>query len=350
MSQKIITGISSFGMSGKVFHAPLLSVHPNFQLKTVVERSKNEVKSIYPDIKRAGTFEELLKDEEIELIVINTPDHTHFEFALKALDAGKNVVVEKPFTQSISEGEKLINFADKKNLLLSVFHNRRWDGDFLTVKKIIENKLLGRLVEFESHYDRFRNYIQPNTWKEMPENGTGTLYNLGSHMIDQALTLFGMPEAVQADIRILRTDGKIDDCYELKLYYRDIKVALKGSYLVREPGPRYLLNGTNGSFLKYGIDPQEDALKGSVIPGSTAWGTEPNANWGILNTELNGLHYTGKVETIPGNYLAFYDDIFKAITIKTSPYVTAFEALNVIRIIEAAIESNKSKRAIELTK
>ena len=345
---KIQVGLASFGMSGKVFHAPILAHHPDFKLSKIVERSKNEVNQIYPDVQSVRSFDELLNDDHIELIVVNTPDHTHFEFAKKALEAGKHVIVEKPFTQDIGHGEKLINLADKKNKILSVFQNRRWDGDYLTIRKILENDWLGRLVEFESNYMRYRPYIQPNTWKESAVLGIGLAYNLGSHMIDQAVTLFGLPDAVWADIDSLRTGSEIDDYYHIKLIYPDIKVTLKASYLVREETARYILHGTNGSFLKFGIDPQEDMLKLGGNPSMPEWGKEPESQWGVLNTEFNGLHLRGKVETVAGNYAAYYDNIFDVIRNKTELEVCPEQALHVINIIEAALESNRSKQSIEI--
>ncbi len=347
MSQ-IVTGLASFGMSGKVFHAPLLHHHPQFRMKKIVERTKNEASLLYPNITTVKTFDELLVDNEIELVIVNTPDHTHFDLASRALEAGKHVIVEKPFTQTVEQGEALINLAYKKNLHLSVFQNRRWDNDFLTVKEVIKQGLLGRLVEFESHFDRYRNFIQPGTWKEDASTGTGTLFNLGSHMIDQALCLFGMPEALHADVRILRTNGNVDDSYDLKLYYSDVKVTLKGSYLVREAGPRYTLHGTLGSFLKYGIDPQEEALKAEKSLNDPNWGRDDESKWGLLNTEINGLHYSGKIETIPGNYLAFYDSIYKTIRHSAPLEVIAEDALNNIKLINAALISNKTKEAVIL--
>lgn len=347
MSQ-IITGLASFGMSGKVFHAPLLQHHNNFRLKAVVERSKKEAAAVYPGIHSVSSFEELIGDPEIDLVIVNTPDHTHFELASQAIQAGKHVVVEKPFTQTIEQGEELIRLAASKNLLLSVFQNRRWDNDFLTVKEVISKGLLGRLVEYESHFDRYRNFIQPGTWKEDPETGTGTLYNLGSHMIDQALHLFGMPHAVNADVRIVRTGGKVDDSYDLRLYYPEVKVTLKGSYLVRQPGPRYTLHGTLGSFLKYGIDPQEEALKSAKPLSSADWGKDEENCWGMLNTEINGLHFTGKIETIPGNYLAFYDNISGVLQKSAPILVKAKEALDVIKVIQACLESNNQKTTISM--
>ena len=345
---KIHVGLASFGMSGKVFHAPILAQHTGFTISKIVERSKNEVKSIYPEIDSVRSFDELLKDDNIELIVINTPDSTHYEYAFKALRAGKHVVVEKPFTRTIKQGEELINLADQQKAVLSVFQNRRWDGDFLTVRKIIENEWLGRLVEFESNYMRYRNFIQPGTWKESAAQGIGISYNLGSHMIDQAVVLFGMPEAVWADIDNMRSGSEIDDYYHIKLIYPDIKVVMKSSYLVREEGPRYMLHGTNGSFLKFGIDPQEEMLKQGLNPSMPDWGKEPESQWGILNTEINGMHIRGKVETIAGNYSAYYDNIYDAIRKRAELEVLPEQTLDVLHIIESAKESSRSGHNIEL--
>ena len=345
---KIQVGLASFGMSGMVFHAPILTHHPGFAITKIVERSKNEVKNIYPDIESVRSFDDLLDDDNIELIVVNTPDHTHFEYAHRALDAGKHVVVEKPFTRTIGQGEDLLNLAARKNRMLSIFQNRRWDGDFLTVRKIIDNEWLGRLVEFESNYMRYRNYIQPNTWKESALKGIGITYNLGSHMIDQAVTLFGIPDAVCADIDGMRSGSEIDDYYHIKLFYPEIKVVLKASYLVREEGARYTLHGTNGSFLKYGIDPQEEMLKRGGNPSMPDWGKEPEEYWGVLNTEINGLHIRGRVETVAGNYAAYYDNIYDVIRNRAELEVSPEQALNVIHLIEAAMESSRIGQCIEI--
>jgi scyllo-inositol 2-dehydrogenase (NADP+) len=342
------TGLASFGMSGIVFHAPLTHTNKSFELVKILERSKSESREKYPEAKMARSFNELCKDDTIELIIVNTPDNTHYELAKKALEAGKHVVVEKPFTQKYAEGMELAALADKKGLVLSVFHNRRWDGDFLTVRKILAEGLLGRLVEYEAHFDRYRNFIQDGTWKEDPSTGVGTLYNLGSHLIDQALSLFGKPLGVTADVRIQRTGGKIDDSFELWLAYPDIKVTLCGGYLVREPGPRYTLHGTEGSYLKWGIDPQEEDLKQGKLPNASYWGKEERENWGLLHTGTNGTVFRDKYETIPGNYNEFYNDIFDAIRTRRSPKVTAEQAAFVIRVIEAAFESVEKKKTISL--
>ncbi len=342
----IKTGLASFGMSGYVFHGPLLRVNPGFEITAIVERHKNNSREYYGSSKLYRSYDELISDTDIELIVVNTPDHLHFEFARKAIENGKHVVVEKPFTSSYEEAEELIDLADKKGRVLTVFQNRRWDGDFLTVKKVKEEGMLGRLVEFESHFDRFRNFIQPNTWKE--EEGAGTLYNLGSHMIDQACQLFGSPSGVHADLRLNRDESRVDDNYDLRLRYEGIKVTLKGSYLVKEPGPRYLLHGTQGSFLKWGIDPQEERLKQGILPDAPGFGDELEENWGLLNTQLKGLDFRGKIRTEPGNYPAFYNNLYHCIRFGEPLEVDPHEPAMVIRIIEAAFRSDREKREILL--
>jgi predicted dehydrogenase len=345
MSEKIGVGLASFGMSGLVFHGPLLHVHPGFELVSILERSKNLSAERYPQAKIVRDYEELIRDNSIDLVVVNTPDPLHFEMAKQALHAGKHVIVEKPFVLNSDEGQELIELAARRNRLLSVFQNRRWDGDFLTVRKILDEGVLGRLVEYEAHFDRYRNFIQENTWKEDAGYGS-TLNNLGSHLIDQALCLFGKPENVFADVRTLRTGGRVDDAFTILLAYPEVKVTLKASYLVREPGPRYYLHGTEGSYLKHGIDPQEDALKRGELPGGDEWGKEPESEWGLLNTGSGGSESRGKIETLPGRYQDFYENIYHALESGTEPTVTAEQANLVIRVIEAARESQESGRRV----
>ena len=344
--KKIGVGLASFGMSGQVFHAPLLSVNPGFEIVSILERTRSLSHDRYPETKIIRNYKELLEDDSIELVVVNTPDRFHYRMAREALEAGKHVVLEKPFVLDSRQGDKLITLADEQKLLMSVFQNRRWDGDFLTVREILDKGLLGRLVEYEGHFDRYRNFILQDTWKEDPVTGTGTLFNLGSHLIDQALVLFGKPEHINADIRIQRTGGKIDDAFTLWFGYPEVKVTIKASYLVREPGPRYLLHGTEGSFLKHGIDPQEEALKKGDLPGGPEWGEEPREEWGRLNTEI-GAH-NGPYKTLPGNYSAYYENIYQALTGKAELAVTATQANLVIKVIEAAIESSQSGNRVWL--
>jgi predicted dehydrogenase len=344
----INAALASYGMSGEIFHAPLLNAHKGFNLYKILERTKNRSPDRYPSANIVRSYEEILTDDKIDLIIVNTPDHYHHEMALQAIKANKHVIVEKPFTLKVQEANELISLSEKTGRLLSVFQNRRWDGDFLTVRKIIDEGLLGRLVEYEAHFDRYRNYLQKESWKEQAASGSGTIYNLGSHLIDQALVLFGMPEAVFADIRSLRHGAEVDDAFTLLFKYPEIKVTLKVSYLVREPGPKFSLHGTHGSFLKWGIDPQEEDLKSGKDPGSPEWGKEPEEYWGIFNTEINGQRYNGKYETLPGNYPAYYDDIYDAILNNRKPGVTAEQGRDVIRVIEAAKESSKTRKEVEL--
>jgi len=344
----IKTALLSYGMSGEIFHAPLLAVDPGFALTLVVQRNSDKAKQRYPGIKIARQVNEVFQDDSIELVIINTPNETHFPFASQALEAGKHVIVEKPFTVNVQEAEKLINLATKKNKLLTVFQNRRWDGDFMTIKKVLDNKLVGKVAEFELHYDRYRNYIEANTWKEEQGPGSGILFNLGSHMLDQVLDLFGMPVEVDARVGVQRPNGKVEDFYDIRMQYNDFHAIVKSSYLVREAGPRYILHGTEGSFIKYGIDPQEQALKDGKLPGSPGWGTESKEWWGKLNTTIGALHVDGLIETIPGNYTLFYKSVYDSIRNSKPLLVKPEESKDVIRLIEVCYESHSMRKAIKV--
>lgn len=340
MSESIKTALLSYGKSGKVFHGPLLKVHPGFEVIKIWERTKSEAAALFNKSRIVRTLEEVLQDESLELVVVNTPDITHFDYTKKALLAGKHVVVEKPFVVESAHGEELIALAKQLGLLLTVFHNRRWDGGFLTVRSVLEQKLLGRLVEYEAHFDRYRNFV-PSVWKETVAGGSGTVRNLGSHIIDQVLCLFGKPSAVYGDIRKMREGSEVDDFFDIDLFYENTKVKLRGSYLVREPGPHFILHGTEGSFLKWGLDPQEDLLSAGHLPNEPNWGAEDEKHWGLLNTSLNGLHWQGKLETLRGNYSAFYTNLYEAIRGRAALAVKPEESLLGIKVIEAAFESAK---------
>ncbi len=341
----IKTALASYGMSGIVFHGPLLDTHPQFEIIGILERHKDNSKGRHPGAKLVRYYGDLLHDKNVELVIVNTPDYLHYEMALKALGAGKHIVVEKPFTLTTAEADEVMALAKKKGLMVSVFQNRRWDGDFLTVKKVIKSESLGRLVSFESHFDRFRNYIQ-ESWKEEKRLGAGTLYNLGSHMIDQALDLFGMPEYIFADVRGQRTGSEVDDSFDIFMHFPDVKCLVRGSYLVKEQGPRYMLHGTHGSFLKWGIDPQEEALKAGKVPGAKDWGSDQPDLYGIINSVEGETENREKIPTIPGNYLAYYDNIYEHLRHGSELAVKAEEARNVIRIIEAAYESAETGTSV----
>ncbi|MBC8110813.1 MAG: Gfo/Idh/MocA family oxidoreductase [Verrucomicrobia bacterium] len=338
-SKSINTALSAFGMSGEVFHAPLLAADPKFKFTDIFSRKEAYIKAKYPAVKVWNNFEAMIQDPDIELVIINTPTHTHFDMAKSALLANKHVVVEKPFTVHAWQAQELINLAKTQNKILTVFHNRRWDGGAKTVKQIVDKQLLGKLVEFESHFDRFRNFIKPDSWKEETQAGSGVLYDLGVHLIDEALQLFGFPEKVTADIKIQRDGSPVIDSFLLLLDYGNhLRVTLKVCYLVREPLPKFILHGTNGSYIKYGNDPQEDDLKAGKPLQDTNWGLEKEENWGTVNTEINGLHFRGKIETLAGSYQDFYTNLYEVIRNKAELYVKPEEAKQAIEIIEMALQ------------
>lgn len=346
----IRTALLSYGMSGEIFHAPLIAAHGGFRLSTIVQRKAPTAQRRYPSVRIVQDIDQVLNDDTIELVVVNTPNETHYDFTVRVLEAGKHAVVEKPFSVTTAEADALIALARNKNRVLTVFQNRRWDGDFLTLKQVVAKKWVGKIAEFELHYDRYRNYIEANTWKEESGPGRGILYNLGSHMLDQVAVLFGMPAELDARMGVQRPGGKVDDYYDIRLQYAGFQVIVKSSYLVRESMPRYILHGTDGSFVKYGIDPQEQALKEGRLPGSVGWGQEPSSQWGKINSNVNGLHVEGTIETLPGNYLAFYNNVFEAIRNQADLCVKPEESRDVIRLIEACAESNTSRAAVKLSK
>ncbi|WNJ17983.1 Gfo/Idh/MocA family oxidoreductase [Pontibacter sp. G13] len=339
--QPIKTALCAFGMSGRVFHAPLLRAHPQFQLTHICQRSPREAGYPGPEVAVVDKIDKLIHHPDIELIVVNTPDYTHAEFAARALEAGKHVVIEKPMTLTSAEADPLIDLAQKHERVLSVFQNRRWDADFLTVQKILKEGALGRLVSYRGTYQRFRPTVK-DSWKEKPQAGASIVFNLGSHLIDQACVLFGRPEWVWADIRKTRTDSQVPDFAEIHLGYPETQVVLNMGYLYRITAPKFALHGEHGSYVKYGEDPQEAALAKGEKPTGELWGAEPESAWGNLDTHWNGLSFVGKVPSIQGNYRAYYDDLAVAIREGRQSIVTAQQARQTIELIEYAYQASES--------
>ncbi len=346
MNNSIKTAITSFGMSGLVFHGPLLKVNQGFEVISILERTKNISGKMFPDSNIMRSYHEIIENPEIELVIVNTPDPFHFEMVKLALQRGKHVVVEKPITQKSGEAEVLVELAKEKGLIFTVFQNRRWDGDFRTVQKVLAEKKLGRIIEFESHYDRYRIGITPNTWKEDADEFGGVLYNLGSHMVDQVYVLFGKPTSVSAHLKIVRTGGEVTDYYDIRLEYDGFSAILKCSYLVKNPGPRYSIYGEYGTFHKWGSDPQEELLKAGNLPIGDKWGTEPESDWGTLLYEKNNVEFKEKIETVPGDYKLFYNNVYDAIRNGAELFVKPEETVEVLKIIEACVESNREKRTV----
>ncbi|WP_312324701.1 Gfo/Idh/MocA family oxidoreductase [Soonwooa sp.] len=333
--QIIKTALLAYGGSGKLFHAPFLNFHHGFQLVGAWERSKKNIQHDYADAKSFDTLEEVLASDA-ELIIVNTPINTHFEYAKKALEAGKNVLVEKAFTTTSEEAEILDKIAKEKNLKLCVYQNRRWDSDFLTVQKILKSGKLGEISEAEIRFERYNPKLSPKAWKEKNQPGSGILMDLGAHIIDQALVLFGWPEAVFADIRSLRPNTEVNDFFDILLYYPDNRVRLKATFFAKEQLPGYVLQGRNGSFIKMRGDVQEDELKLGKIPNRETWGTEDSKNQGLINVGDKSEN----LETLQGNYLHLFDALYRSIVMDEPVPVPASDAVKSLKIMEAAEESS----------
>ncbi len=347
MSQ-IKTALLSFGMSGKVFHAPFINLHKGFELAGAWERNNKQIAEAYPGVRSYSTLESVLADDSIQLVIVNTPTYTHFEYTKAALLAGKDVIVEKAFTTTVAEAMELKSIAEKKGVKISVFQNRRWDSDFKTVQKIKKSGVLGDIVEAELRFERYKPAIGPKQHKEVAGPGAGLLNDLGPHLIDQALCLFGMPQSLQADTRAIREHSLVDDWFDISLHYKNTRVRLKSSLVVCEQLPSFVLHGTLGSFVKSRADVQETNLQAGMLPNTTGWGTEPGEESGLLHTEKNGTVVKEKVKTEQGNYYSYYDGVYKAITDNKPMPVTCDDGINVMRIIEAAVKSNAEKRIVSL--
>ncbi|MFU8843447.1 MAG: Gfo/Idh/MocA family oxidoreductase [Bacteroidales bacterium] len=348
MKKIINTALAGFGLSGKAFHAPFLHVHSGFRLKSVLERERNESQKIYPDVGVLRSLAEIVNDPEIELVVIATPNVFHYDMARECLEGGKHVVIEKPFTNTPAEAGQLIELAEAKNLNIFVFQNRRWDGDFLTIRKIIKSGVLGEIQYFEAHFDRYTPERKRASWRDEPLPGSGVLYDLGSHLIDQALTLFGKPLSVRAELQSQREDSLVDDFFEVDMHYKSMKARVTAGMLVEDPGPRYIIHGSRGSFIKYGIDPQEDALRNGLLPEGEEWGVDPPEQWGLVTFDYDELNFDGRIETEPGNYMGFYNNVYDVLVHGKPQSVKPGEAALVIRVIEAAFDSSKKSVEIEL--
>jgi scyllo-inositol 2-dehydrogenase (NADP+) len=344
-AQVLNTGIVGFGLSGQVFHAPFIDVNPHFNLHSIVTTGTLAGEK-YPSAHITSSVDDLLANPEIDLVIVCSPNTLHYPHAVAALKAGKHVIVEKPFTVNSSEAVSLIEIAGESGKKVFPFHNRRWDSDFLTLKHLIAEGYLGEVVEYESRFDRFTPEISRAAWRYQQEAGGGTLFDLGIHLIDQAVSLFGKPEGVFSRLFNQREGSITDDSFDLKLIYPDLTVTLKASVFVKEPGPRFQVHGTKGSFVKYGLDSQEAMLRKGKKPGTAGYGIEPAHQRGILNTDSFNKSFRGRYQTSPGNYMAFFDNVYSAIVSGSDTIVKPEEALLNIQIIEAARKSNSEKRII----
>jgi predicted dehydrogenase len=353
MTQPIRAAVIGFGLGGRVFHTAYIHAVPGLELAAIVQRKGDEAAQAYPNATIYRSVEEMLADESIQLVSVSTSNQTHYELGRQALLAGKHVVIDKPFTTSSADTADLIRIARERNLVLSAFQNRRWDGDFRTVRELLSRGVLGRLVTFESHYDRFRQEPRLGTWKEGGEShGGGMLFDLGTHILDQALALFGVPATITADIRIDRDGGRTDDAFDIRLGYigeteKKLTVLLRSTMTAAIPGARFTLHGTQGSFVKFGIDPQEDAIKAGIAIGSGydghAWGEEPESLWGTLKL-ADGSE--SLIPTQAGDYRGYYANVRDAILGEAPLAVPAVDAWRTARVIELAHESSHQGRTL----
>ncbi len=342
MSTKIIkTGLIGFGTGGEFFHAPFIHALEEFELTAVLERSKEKSKERYPNANIVRTPEELLSINEIELIVITTPNSTHFELAKSALEAGKHVVLDKPFTVTSVESNALIQLAKEKKKILTVYHNRRFHCDFKTLQTLLTKNELGNVTEYLACFDRFRPELRPTMWKEVKGPGSGILYDLGSHLIDQVLVLFGKPLAISAELKIERPGAKAIDYFEINFHYKNHKAILRSGMLVKDPGPIFRVTGSKAVYTKFGTDPQEAMLRAGLMPKGIEWAKESEESWGEISSD--GI--VKKVVPIYSDYRDFYRNVSKAIRLGEPLAVSPEQAALVIQCIEIATQSNVENKA-----
>jgi predicted dehydrogenase len=353
----IRVGLVGYGLAGRVFHAPLITAVEGLELAAVVERKSRKAEAAFPGITTYPTLQAMLADATLELIVVATPDNLHVPQATEALEAARHVVVDKPVAATASEIAGLMACAAKNGRILIPFHNRRWDSDFRTLQKLLREQKLGRVAYLESTFDRWRPHPNLVRWQEDGSTPGGVLTNLGTHLADQALVLsefFGMPEAIGAEVTSERDDAAAVDAFTLRLYYPRQVVSLSSNYLAALPRPRFTVRGTQGNFVKWGLDPQEACLKetGRIIEPN--WGLEPASAWGTLAVEPKGESagdpggsmVTHPVKPVPGDYRLYYSGVRDAILGKAQPPVEAIDAWRVAQLLEWALESSAQRKAI----
>ena len=337
----IEVGLVGFGLAGRAFHAPVIRAVPGLHLAAIVQRSGTEAGEKYPDVRIVRSLDELLSIPEIRLIVIATPNDTHYSFARQCLEAGRDVVVDKPFTTTLAEAVELVQVAKDAGRLLTVYQNRRYDGDFQAIRNLVADGTLGRIVRFETSYDRFRPQLKPGAWREAQQPGSGILFDIAPHLIDHALVLFGPPEAVTADVRIERENAAADDAFDITLHYSNgMRAVLRSSILAAAPRPRFVVFGTRGSFVKQAFDPQESNLRREIVPVDTPWGAESEENWGVLTVPLGESFEQRRIPSAACDYRDYYSNVRDALLGRFAPAVTPEYAINGMRMLELARASS----------
>jgi scyllo-inositol 2-dehydrogenase (NADP+) len=344
-------GLIGFGLAGQAFHAPVIRGVPGMELACILERHGSNAKTKYPEVRVARTLDEMLSDKTIGLCVVATPNDSHYSYTKACLEAGRDVVVDKPFTPTMAEAEQLVRLAAERGRLITVYQDRRWDGAFLTVKKLVSSGALGTVAEYESRFDRFRLETKPSAWREQAEfPAAGVLWDLGPHLIDGALVLFGEPETIYASALCQREASKIDDAFDVILQYPRTRATLRARIIAYAPSHHLLLHGTKGSFIKYGMDPQEEILRSPNCPDGLDWG----ANWGLETKEHWGTvsrvgETPRRVETERGDYRGFYANVRDAIEKRSPLDVTPEQALRTMRALLLAHKSSREGRSVRWT-
>jgi scyllo-inositol 2-dehydrogenase (NADP+) len=341
-------GLIGFGLAGQAFHAPVIRGVPGMELACILERHTSNSKKRYPEVRVARSLDEMLSDKSIQLCVVATPNDSHFSYTKACLEAGRDVVVDKPFTPTMAEAEELVRLAATKGRLVTVYQDRRWDGAFLTVKKLVASGALGRVAEYEARFDRFRLDAKPGAWREVADfPAAGVLWDLGPHLLDGALVLFGEPETISATALRQRETSTIDDAFEVFFEYPQTIATLRARIIAYAPSHHLLVHGTQGSFVKYGMDPQEEILRSEKCPDGLDWGAdwglEPESRWGTLSRVGGAIE---KVRTERGDYRGFYANVRDAIE-KSSPLdVTPEQALRTMRALLLSHKSSREGRKV----
>lgn len=343
----IDVGLVGFGFAGRVFHAPIISAVPGLRLRAIVQRHGEDVAAAYPEARLVRSMEELLAIEEVKLVVIATPNTSHYPLAKQALLAGRDVVVDKPFATTHAEALELVQLAKTHGRLLTVYQNLRCNGDFRTIRQIVESKRLGRIALYESHFDRYRLQLRPGAWREKADAGSGVFFDLGVHLIDQTMVLFGRPDAVTADIRIEREGATVDDAFDVVLHYPRMRALLRASMIAVGADLRFVVRGERGAFVKHGIDPQEEALKRGEVPRDDTWGREAQEKRGVLYTPNERGAAAETIPTMPGDYRLFYANVRDAMLGEAPIDVTHEQMLDVMRALELAQASSSQRRTLE---
>ena len=342
-------GLIGFGLAGQAFHAPVIRSVAGMELACILERHTNNAKARYPEVRIARTLDDMLSDKSIQLIVVATPNDSHFSYTKAALEAGRDVVVDKPMTPTLAEAEELVRIAKERGRLISVYQDRRYDGAFLTVKKLVESGALGKVAEYETRFDRFRLDAKPGAWREVADfPAAGVLWDLGPHLIDGALVLFGEPQSIYAAALKQRETSTVDDAFDVILQYPRLRATLRARIIAYAPGPHLLLHGTEGSFIKFGMDPQEEILRSPNCPDGLDWGKD----WGLeLENQWGTLTRVGeapcRIQTERGDYRGYYVNIRDVIEKKAPLEVTPEQFLRTQRALILAHKSSREKRVVQ---